>query len=291
VYCLQASDGGGWAKVLQYEEDPYTPGAGASGTVAAAATGLGKLADLDVTLLAGGARTAVFAGTVAAGTSASVFRLDASAPPFADFFLGRVVTVGGASRIVTGYSAARVVTASPAFASAPSTGAAVSMFRTLKEYRIKSEGFSTQTDNLPEYTFYVRSARDYADTEFGQGLATGTAHAISGCLAYSYSGCSEWKTVVSPGYLDTLAFGFSAGQPGASDSCNRYFADFAGGPNYCFGHFKDSITFEAASSSHRCFVTGACSEGAIISKGVMHTYVTIYVREYQDGNGVYGDST
>ena len=66
--------------------------------------------------------------------------------------------------------------------------------------------------------------------------------------------------------------------------------DYDGGPNHCFGHFTDSTTFESASSDVRCFVTGSCAEGAVISKGVKHTYVTIMVRNYVDTDGTWADS-
>ena len=65
---------------------------------------------------------------------------------------------------------------------------------------------------------------------------------------------------------------------------------YAGGLNCCLGHFTDSVTFVAASNEKRCFVTGACAEGAVIGKGVKHTYVSIFVRNYVDTDGIWADS-
>ena len=160
----------------------------------------------------------------------------------------------------------------------------------MKEYRILAEGYTTSTDEVPAYRLFLRSAKAYTDTSFGQGIATGTSHAIAACLAVSYTACTEWVTLKSPGYIDSLAFGFASGQAGANDDCNRLMTDFNGGPNFCFGHFTDSVTFEAASDEARCFVTGACAEGAIIGKGVKHTYLSIFVRNYVDTDGTWADS-
>ena len=289
VYCLQTVDGGGWSKVLQYGTNSYTPTTGTFGLVATTINGDGKLAD-DMIDLIGGPRAVALTGSVASSTSASVFTLGAESPPFANTWLGYAIMIGTQARIITGYTAARAVTVSPAFSSKPNGGTAYSIYGPMKEYRILSAGYTTDTDEMPSLRLFLRSAKKYVDTSFGQGIATGTSHAIASCLAASYAACSEWVTLVSPGYVDSLAFGFSAGQAGASDDCNRYMTDYDGGPNHCFGHFTDSTTFESASSDVRCFVTGSCAEGAVISKGVKHTYVTIMVRNYVDTDGTWADS-
>lgn len=238
----------------------------------------------------GGPRASKMTGTIGQVVSSSVFALGEESPPFAHYWLGYVITVESETRIITAYTSAHEVSVAPAFSSAPTRGGSYTIYGPMKEYRILSEGYTTTTDEQPAYRLFLRSAKEYADTSFGQGLATGSAHAIASCLAVSYSACTEWVTLVSPGYIDSLAFGFSSGQAGANDDCNRYMTDYNGGPNLCFGHFTDSVTFESASSDVRCFVTGSCAEGAVIGKGVKHTYITIMVRNYVDTDSTWADS-
>jgi hypothetical protein len=290
VYCLQTVDGGGWTKVLQYGINGYTPTPDTSGVVATQFTGDGKLSDMNINLI-GGPRVAKLTGSLVSVSSKSLFTLGSESLPFANFWLGYAITMETESRIITAYSSDRKVTVSPAFTNLPNAGAAYSITGPMREYRIRSEGYTTNTEEIPSYRLFLRSAQQYVDTSFGQGIATGKSHAIAACLAASYSACTEWITLVSPGYIDSLAFGFSVGTPGYTDDCNRYMTDYTAGPNRCLGHFKDSVTFQSATPSVRCFVTGSCAEGATVSKGVMHTYLTIYVRNYVDGNGAWSDST
>jgi len=289
VYCLQTADGGGWSKILQYAIDSYTPSTTASGLVASVLTGDGKLSDEHINQI-GGSRAAKLTGQIGLVLSRSQFALGVESPPFVNYWLGYVLTLGSETRIITAYSNARVLTVAPSFSATPTGGAAYTIRGPMKEYRILSEGYTTSTDEQPEYRLFLRSAQGYSDTAFGQGLATGTAHGIAACLAVAYSACTQWVTLTSPGYIDSLAFGFSSGQAGANDDCNRYMTDYNGGPNLCFGHFKDSVTFQAASSAVRCFVTGSCAEGAVIGKGVKHTYITIMVRNYVDTDGTWANS-
>jgi hypothetical protein len=54
AYCDMTNDGGGWMKILQYHDAPYTPTSAAVGNIAVAATdAFAKLADIDVNRLAG----------------------------------------------------------------------------------------------------------------------------------------------------------------------------------------------------------------------------------------------
>ena len=289
VYCLQTGDGGGWSKILQYATDSYTPTTTASGLVATTLTGDGKLSDENINLI-GGQRQAKLTGNLQTVLSSGLFTLGAESPPFTNTWLGYAITIGSETRIITAYTSARQVAVTPSFTSAPSGGGEYTIYGPMKEYRILSEGYTTSTDEVPSYRLFLRSAKAYTDTSFGQGIATGTSHAIAACLAVSYTACTEWVTLKSPGYIDSLAFGFASGQAGANDDCNRLMTDFNGGPNFCFGHFTDSVTFEAASDEARCFVTGACAEGAIIGKGVKHTYLSIFVRNYVDTDGTWADS-
>jgi hypothetical protein len=289
VYCLQTVDGGGWSKILQYVTDSYTPAATASGLVSTTTIGDGKLSDENINLI-GGQQEARLSGNLNSVLSSGLFNLGVESPPFPSTWLGYVITIGSESRIITAYTSARQVAVTPAFTSAPAAAAAYTIYGPMKEYRFVSEGYTTSTDEKPSYRLFLRSTKAYTDMVFGQGLTTGTSHAIAACLAVSYASCTEWKTLKSPGYIDTLQFGFSNGQAGANDDCNRFMADYAGGPNFCFGHFTDSVTFVAASNEKRCFVTGACAEGAVIGKGVKHTYVSIFVRNYVDTDGIWAES-
>jgi len=75
-----------------------------------------------------------------------------------------------------------------------------------------------------------------------------------------------------------MQFGLPANSPGALDDCDRIITDLD--PNFCLGHFYDSITFVQASQTQRCYISGACGVGQTIGKGVRLLQVSIFTREY-----------
>eukprot|EP00293_Proteomonas_sulcata_P005563 CAMPEP_0184330338 /NCGR_PEP_ID=MMETSP1049-20130417/144632_1 /TAXON_ID=77928 /ORGANISM="Proteomonas sulcata, Strain CCMP704" /LENGTH=274 /DNA_ID=CAMNT_0026652769 /DNA_START=21 /DNA_END=845 /DNA_ORIENTATION=+ len=257
----------------------------AFGTVATTGVDLGKLSDSNINLL-GRASATKSSGTLQGVTSTSSLTLPAAEPPYVNFWYGYTISVEVSgqteTRIISAYSSGRVVTVVPAFSSTPTVGS-YTIKGTLMEYRVSALSFPTEGDDEPSNVLFIRTAQDYDDSSFGQGILTGTTHGISACEAASYSSCSEWVSVQSPGYIDTNLFGFSASNPGGSDNCDRYLTDSQTSSN-CPSHliFEEGtgVTAVASVTGSRCFITGACGEGANVNVGLLQASVEIYVREF-----------
>eukprot|EP00961_Rhodomonas_salina_P135627 1824630-Rhodomonas_salina.3 len=176
VDCLQSLDGGGWTKVVQYLDGPYTPTAAAYGSIATTDVQDGKLSDTNIDLI-GGARTLLNTGTVTVVTPQFVFTLtDATDSLDLSTVSGRYVGLGividKQSRIITGYDTSGTnpkVTVSLPFTSLVS-GKTYQIYTPGKEWRIRSLTFTgtTNAGEEPIYTLFIRSTSKYSDTAFGQ---------------------------------------------------------------------------------------------------------------------------
>jgi len=288
VFCRQQADGGGWTKIVQYEEDAYTPTLGAFGMVATQEIFDGKLSDAEIALI-GGRRALVNTGSVIPSSDTAFSlrddftdELPLSRAP--SRYVGLSITIGSESRVITSYSVTGTnpsVVVSPAFTLAPASGATYQIYSPSKEYHVFGTSFTGQTDDAEEpiYKLYLRSSFQYVDTSYGQGILSDTSAAVGACVAGAYADCpSSWTYFVSPGYIDTMQFGLPANSPGALDDCDRIITDLD--PNFCLGHFYDSITFVQASQTQRCYISGACGVGQTIGKGVRLLQVSIFTREY-----------
>ena len=280
---------GGWTKVLQYEEDPYAPTTASSGMFATEEVSDGKMTDVQIDLI-GGPRTLVNTGTIIGGTQTSltIFDIASDQLPLSAVsgrYVGFSIQVGSETRMITSYtvtlgSSQPVVGVSPGFTLPPSNGQTYQIYSVAKEYLLFGLSFTGQTDDAeePVYKLYLRSPLSYVDTAYGQGILSDTGASAVACVEASYADCS-WTYFVSPGRIDTNLFGLPANTPGAIDDCDRIVTDVS--PNYCLGHFYDSVTFVQASQTERCFISGACGVGQTIGKGVRLMQVQMFVREYE----------
>ena len=190
----------------------------------------------------GGKRSVLNSGTISANSASSFSLVDDASDnlPLSRItgrYVGLSITVGTQSRMIISFTATGsvvTVVVSPAFASTPATGAAYQIYTPTKEYLLFGLAFTGLTENYEEplYRLYLRSSFPYVDTAYGQGILSDTGAAVGACYAGAYSECpASWNYFVSPGRIDTSAFGFPAGSPGALDDCNRIVTDV--NPNYC----------------------------------------------------------
>ena len=234
---------GGWTKIIQYDEDAYTPTSDVYGLVATQLVGDGKLADAQIDMI-GGKRVLLNTGTVISSTASSFSLFDNAQDslPLSRLtgrYAGLSIKVGTQSRVIQSYFVANSgsnpsVTVSPAFTSAPASGATYLIYSPAKEYLLFGSSFTGLTDDFEEpiYKLYLRSSLPYVDVAYGQGILSDTGAAVAACYAGDYLDCpATWTYFVSPGLIDTNLFGFPAGTPGALDDCNRMITDVD--PNYC----------------------------------------------------------
>jgi hypothetical protein len=228
---------------VQYNEGAYTPTPGAAGVVATTTVEDGKLSDEEIDMI-GGKRVLLNTGTVIA-ESRSSFSLfdnlndDLPLSKLTGRYVGLSITIGAQSRMIKSYIVASAganpaVVVSPDFATLPTSGVTYQIYSPTKEYLLFGASFTGQTDNFeePVYRLYLRSSFSYVDTTYGQGILSNTGAAVGACYAGAYQNCpASWTYFLSPGRIDTAAFGFAAGSPGALDDCNRIVTDVD--PNYC----------------------------------------------------------
>jgi len=268
---LQKQCRGGWTKIVQYDEDAYTPTSGAAGFIATQMVGDGKLSDEEIDMI-GGKRVLLNVGSVIGGSrnSFSLFdnvNDDLPLSRLTGRYVGLSITIGAESRVITSYVVANpganpAIVVSPDFVALPTSGATYEIYSPTKEYLLFGVSFTGLTDNVEEpiYRLYMRSSFPYVDTAYGQGILSDTGAAVGACYAGAYQDCpASWAYFISPGRIDTAEFGFAAGSPGAVDDCNRIVTDV--NPNYCLVRHNSLVSGERAVTDMlrlvvRCLLSG-----------------------------------